>query len=204
MWSRILWRKLSDVAACLVLVSSLTYSSTSETSVDFRLITRRCVPEDRTFHSPRCDDLKSNILLDIVTIWRVTVDGVWIGEWIDYLYTRLGTTSCYSGTASLHSIHITTVSAKYFPACCVFTSRPLATASNSGDSSVSRAQVLYSRTPVQSSLGRPNCLQDSSSARTTWKHPVSNSTSIVARRSIAAGTCLPSCCLVTDLVYSPV
>jgi hypothetical protein len=36
-----------------------------------------------------------------------------------------------------------------FPACCVFTSRSQATASNSGDSSASRAQVFSSPPPVQ-------------------------------------------------------
>jgi hypothetical protein len=36
-----------------------------------------------------------------------------------------------------------------FPACCVFTSRSLVTASNSGDSSASRAQVL--QPPMQNS-----------------------------------------------------
>jgi hypothetical protein len=37
---------------------------------------------------------------------------------------------------------ISTVAVKPLPACCVFTSRSLTTASNSGDSSASRAQVL--------------------------------------------------------------
>jgi hypothetical protein len=44
---------------------------------------------------------------------------------------------------------ITTAPAKPFPACCVFTSRSLATASISGNTSASRAQVLFSQTPVQ-------------------------------------------------------
>jgi hypothetical protein len=42
-----------------------------------------------------------------------------------------------------------------------------------------------------------------SSAQTTQKHPVSNSTSIVARQFFAAGTCLPSSWPDTDLVYLP-
>jgi hypothetical protein len=52
-----------------------------------------------------------------------------------------------------------------FVACCVFIGRSLATASNSGDSSASRARVLSSQPPVQNStlnylnwLGRPNFL----------------------------------------------
>jgi hypothetical protein len=38
----------------------------------------------------------------------VTMDGVWIAEWIDNLYTRLGTTSNYSAIANLHNSEITT------------------------------------------------------------------------------------------------
>jgi hypothetical protein len=56
---------------------------------------------------------------------------------IDHVNTRLGTTSNYSVTANLHNSQITTEPAKPFPACCVFTSRYLVTASNSGDSSAS-------------------------------------------------------------------
>jgi hypothetical protein len=56
---------------------------------------------------------------------------------IDHLYTRLGTTRNYSVTANLYNSQITTAPAKHFPACYVFTSRSLVTASNSGDSSVS-------------------------------------------------------------------
>jgi hypothetical protein len=54
----------------------------------------------------------------------------------------------YSATGNLYNSQITTTLVKPFPACCVF-SRFLATASNSGDSSASRAQVLSSQTPVQ-------------------------------------------------------
>jgi hypothetical protein len=62
---------------------------------------------------------------------------------IDHLYTRPGTTSNYIATANLHNLQITTQSDKLFPSCCVFTSRSLATASKSGDSSASRARVLF-------------------------------------------------------------
>jgi hypothetical protein len=44
-----------------------------------------------------------------------------------------------------------------FPACCVFISLSLATASNNGDSSASRSQVLSSQRPVQ--ISTPNWLQ---------------------------------------------
>jgi hypothetical protein len=72
-----------------------------------------------------------------------------VNGFIDHLYTPLGTTSNYSATANLHNSQITTAPAKPFLSCCVFISRSLTTASNSGDSSASRAQVLSSHTSVQ-------------------------------------------------------
>jgi hypothetical protein len=60
---------------------------------------------------------------------------------IDHLYTRLGTTSNYSAADNLHNSQTTTAHAKPFPACCVFTSRSLATASNSGNSSASTLKM---------------------------------------------------------------
>jgi hypothetical protein len=72
-------------------------------------------------------------------IW-VTFDGVFgldIG-FIDHLHTNLSICTCnYSAIANLHNLQINTAHAKFFPACCVFTSRSLVTASNSGDSSAS-------------------------------------------------------------------
>jgi hypothetical protein len=50
----------------------------------------------------------------------------------------------------------------------------------------------------------PIVLKVNSSARTTQKCPVSNSTSIGAPRFVAAGKCLPSRCLETGLVYLPI
>jgi hypothetical protein len=47
-------------------------------------------------------------------------------------------------------------SLSHFPACCVFTSRSLATAANSGDPSASRAQVLSSQPPVHNWLSSYN------------------------------------------------
>jgi hypothetical protein len=71
---------------------------------------------------------------------------------VDQLYTRLVSTSNYSATANLNNSEITTAPAEPFPACFVFTSRSLATAPNSGNSSFSRAQVLSSQTHVRNSL----------------------------------------------------
>jgi hypothetical protein len=58
---------LRRLAACIVLVSCVSYSSalkmmatcSSETSVGFRRTTRRYIAEDITFHSHRCHNLKS-------------------------------------------------------------------------------------------------------------------------------------------------
>jgi hypothetical protein len=66
-------------------------------------------------------------------MWRFRgvwlLEGVWIG-WLDLLnlYTVLGTTVNYSGISNLHNSQFTKTPVKPFPACCVFTSRSLATA----------------------------------------------------------------------------
>jgi hypothetical protein len=97
----------------------------------------------------------------------------------DHLYTSLGTANNYSPIADIHTLQITTAPAKNFPACCVLTSRFLATACNSEVSSATRAQVLLSQPLLQSwtelncqssvELDCPNCLLYNSSTRTTWK-----------------------------------
>jgi hypothetical protein len=76
----------------------------------------------------------------------VAIDGVL--DWILALLTihRWLTTNTYSITANLQN---SLTPAKPFAACCVFTSCSLATASNSGNSSASHAEVLSSQTPVQ-------------------------------------------------------
>jgi hypothetical protein len=125
-----------------------------------------------------------------------------VNRFIDNSQTRHGTSiSNYSAIANLCNSQITTAPAKHFPAYFVFTSRSLATASDNRNSSASRAQVLFSQTPIQNWLGRPSFLQDNSLAGITQKHPISNSASIAARRLVAAGTCLPSRRLETAPVY---
>jgi hypothetical protein len=80
----------------------------------------------------------------------VTINGVF--DW------RINLLTAYTHNSELQAITapplISTALAKSFPACCVFTIRSLATATNSGDSSASRAQVLSSRTPVQNWFGQ--------------------------------------------------
>jgi hypothetical protein len=67
---------------------------------------------------------------------------------IDHFSIQLVITLNYSTTANLHNSQTTTAPAKSFPACSVFSSRSQATASNSGDSSASRAQVISERTSL--------------------------------------------------------
>jgi hypothetical protein len=79
----------------------------------------------------------------------------WIFEFIDHIYTAHGNASTYSAIGNLHTLQINTAFAKPFLACCVLSSRSLATAPNSGDSLASCAQVLLSQSPVQSSTAVP-------------------------------------------------
>jgi hypothetical protein len=44
----------------------------------------------------------------------MTIDEAWTAEWIDHLYTPLGTTSNYSAIAILYTLQITTAPAKPF------------------------------------------------------------------------------------------
>jgi hypothetical protein len=77
----------------------------------------------------------------------VTVDGVWIGE-LGLLTIRVHHSELQVNTAPF--LISTTHRSPHrllsiFPACCVFESRSLATASNSGDSSASRAHIVALR-----------------------------------------------------------
>jgi hypothetical protein len=69
------------------------------------------------------------ICFNIVTC-MVLGFGLEIG-FIDYL--QVVPTSNYNAIANCHASQITTAHAKFFSVCCVFTSRFLVTASNSGD-----------------------------------------------------------------------
>jgi hypothetical protein len=77
-----------------------------------------------------------------------------VNGFIDHLYTPLGTVSNYSAVANLHTLQITTAPAKLFSSLQIFISCYLATASVTGDSSTSHAQVLSSQPPVQNCLKR--------------------------------------------------
>jgi hypothetical protein len=65
------------LASCVMLVSSLALSSlkmelksTSKTSVDFRRISRRYIPNHRTLHSYRCENLESYIVKKLFVLPR--------------------------------------------------------------------------------------------------------------------------------------
>jgi hypothetical protein len=79
--------------------------------------------------------------------------------------------------------------AKSSAASSVFTRRFLVTASNIGDSSASRAQVLSSQTAYRADLVAPVVFKATPRYGPLREHPVSNSTSIVVRRFVAVGTC---------------
>jgi hypothetical protein len=82
----------------------------------------------------------------------VTISGCeyrWDMDWsigfIYHLYTPLGTTCNYSAIDNLHKSQITTATVKPSSACWLFNSCSLATASNNGGSSASRAHVVTVR-----------------------------------------------------------
>jgi hypothetical protein len=70
----------------------------------------------------------------------VIIDGVWIGESICTHHSELQAITAPPLISTIRRSPQHPLS--LFPACCVFTSRSLATASNSGDPSASHAQVL--------------------------------------------------------------
>jgi hypothetical protein len=70
-------------------------------------------------------------------------------DWVLDLLALLGTSSNYSATSDLHTLQLITTPAKPFPTCFVFNGRPLVTASNSGNSAVTRAQDLVTTARIE-------------------------------------------------------
>jgi hypothetical protein len=139
----------------------------------------------------------------------VTIDGVL--DWIlDLLTTYTHDSELQAVTvaiANLHNSQITTAPPKSFAACYVFNSRSLATASiveilqlhafKSSPSGGSLPTTCFPhRLPYRTDKVAPIIFLCADRVENT----VSNSTSIVAYVSIAAGTCLPSRCLGTNVV----
>jgi hypothetical protein len=88
---------------------------------------------------------------NIVRYLGVNISHFWhqfqlLNGFIGHSFIPLGTKSNSSVIVNLHTLQITIVPAKLFPACCVFISRSLAMASISENSSVSRAQDILSTT----------------------------------------------------------
>jgi hypothetical protein len=140
-----------------------------------------------------------------------------VKEFIDHLYIWLGTTSTYNAIADLHSLQITRAYAT--SSHSTFTSRFLVTYLNNGHSSASvltsflfgeypttviplNYSAISSQPPLQNSteLSAPTVMVINSRHGPHRKH----SSSIISFVSVAAGTCLPSCCPETALVYSPI
>jgi hypothetical protein len=100
----------------------------------------------------------------------------------DHLYRWLRTTSSYSAFANLHKSQITTAPAKPFPACGVFTSHSLATASNSGDSSASCPQIFSSQPPVPNWTRFSSCPGYNNPTWTTQKTPLFPTVTLLLQR----------------------
>jgi hypothetical protein len=144
-------------------------------------------------------------ILSRVRVWRSKGFGL-VNRFIDYFCTRLGTASNYSAIVDVHYLQITAAPSKPFPACCVFTSRYLVTASNSVHFSASRPQVLSPQPPMQNSteLIAPSVLVITSRHRSHRKHPVSTVTLLLRAYSFTEplprnGRCLQSRRLATGL-----
>jgi hypothetical protein len=80
----------------------------------------------------------------------------WVIGFTDHLHATLWTTSNYGASANLRKSQITTAPAKHFPACWVFISLSLTTASISADSSISRA--AHAELSTVNSTIAPSCL----------------------------------------------
>jgi hypothetical protein len=124
--------------------------------------TRHHIPENTNLHSESHGNLKPlnlcSCLRSMQHAWVMKMSILsrmdWITGFIGHLYTPVGTTSNSSAISNLHTLQFTTAPVKPFPACCVLTSRFLVKASNSGNSSASRAHVVPCRTGCQ--LPPPN------------------------------------------------
>jgi hypothetical protein len=119
-----------------------------------------------------------------------TIDGVWIGDWIDWPHSRLMTTLSYSIIADLHACKSLEHRDQCSRSVTVSTNRLLVKASNNGYSSTSRLNFSLNGDSLPTVYFSTNCPPYNSSTWTTVETPFHNSTSTVACVSFAAGTCL--------------
>jgi hypothetical protein len=107
--------------------------------------------------------LTGRFLVPIILQKKNSVAYLWVWlytgyELVNWIYRPLGTISNHNAIANLYTSQIIAAPAKPFPASRLY-SRSLATASNSRDSSASRARVLLSQPPVQNSCQQSSQLQ---------------------------------------------
>jgi hypothetical protein len=116
----------------------------------------------------------------------------WMPGFIDHSYALLGTTSNFSAATNLHTLQITAANTKFSPACNVCISRSLISASSSGDSSASHAQVR----PVQR-MSRNWTLSYPSADLESSLYSHGKHRSFVDDVTAYTKVCLPSRCLET-------
>jgi hypothetical protein len=123
-------------------------------------------------------------------------------QFIDHLYKRFVSTSTsnYTATSNLHNSQNTKEQLSPLPA---FPSQQFRRVKILQLHAL-KSSVLKLPCRTGNWLGSPSCLQDNSLARTSQKHRLFNSTSIIVRRFVVLGTCLPSCYLESVLAYLPI
>jgi hypothetical protein len=144
----------------------------------------------------------------------VTIQEVlnWIPELLT-THTHGSELQAITAPSLTYTIHKSPQYTLSFSACCTFTNRSLAMASNSGYSSVSRVQIPSERRlPSKCAFLTDYCTQMNrfpqlSSLRTLCTDRVGNtfcnSTSIVACAFVVVGRCLPNCHQETNIVSGP-
>jgi hypothetical protein len=94
----------------------------------------------------------------------------WIG-FIDHFNTHHAITLNYSTIVKFHTLKITSVHIKFFPACSVFTSICLVTASNNDYSSASGLKSSLNGGSLPTAYSCSNCPPYNPMASTTVKKP---------------------------------
>jgi hypothetical protein len=111
-------------------------------------------------------------------VW-LTLDGGFVLDigFVDHFNTQFVSTLNYSTITNFHILQITAAHAKSFPACSVFTSSCLVTASNNDYSSASGLKSSLIGCSLQTAYSCSSCPPYNSSARTTVEDTISDSNS---------------------------